>query len=161
METSASTTHTTAHLLHFPAVTTTPHHHPPPRTPTPPTRPPRPRPDSASSPASTAVLFACASPRAPPILSAAVDPRGRRQALITSSFAHLCTPAARPRAPACTSRCRKVLYSCRSTLPNANDWTRQDDSHRLLRPLTLSPRRAAIQRRPSTRALPPPLPTPR
>jgi hypothetical protein len=61
--------HTAAHrLLHSPAVTTAP------RTPT---RPPLHRSARARTPASTAALLACASCRAPPTPSAAVDPRGR------------------------------------------------------------------------------------
>lgn len=117
-----------------------------------PSRPPLHRSASARTPASTAAFFAWASSRVPPTPSAAVDPRGRdakRSLPALSPTAARSLP--RPRASACTSHHRKVQYSCRSTLPNASDWTRQEDSHRLLRPLTSPPRRAAIQS-PSTRA---------
>lgn len=88
--------------------------------------------------------------------------RGPGDPLITSSFALLCPPTARPTAPVCAHLLLQAQYSCRSILPNANDWTRQDDSRRPLRPLTSSPpRRAAIQRRLFTRAHPPLHPIPR
>lgn len=108
-------------------------------------------------------LFACASSRGPPLsLPRSVHLRAedakRSLRALSPTSAH---PLHARKRPACTPLRQKVQYSCRSTVPNANDWTRQDASHRLLRPLTSSPRQAATQRRPSTRAHPPLRPTPR
>jgi hypothetical protein len=78
---------------------------------------------------------------------------GRRS--ITRPPAHLCTPRARSRALVAPSHRPQAQYSCRSTLPNANDWTRLVGSRLPHHPLTSSPKRADTQRRSFTRARPP------
>jgi hypothetical protein len=61
-----------------------------------------------------------------------------------STFTHRCPLAAMPTGFSPHITCYQVHCLRRSTLPNPNDRTRLDDSRRLLRPLTSSPRRAAI-----------------